>query len=91
MIKKEADQERQKKREASIRGMIIKAMIADLASTQVGHAFQTGELRKKIEEPPYRAPKGFVREIIEIFRKIQRTQGEKKLFCISTEGDILVL
>lgn len=63
-MKKEPDKEKQKRREASIRGLILKTMIAEMTATEKGHALQNGEARKHVDEPPYRCPKGYVRELI---------------------------
>lgn len=63
-MRKETDAETKKKREASIRGMLIRQMIADVTATEKGHAFQTGELRKNPKEPPWKCPKDFVREMV---------------------------
>ena len=41
-MRKEMDAEKRKKREASIRGILIRQMIADVTATEKGHAFQTG-------------------------------------------------
>ena len=53
------------KRQASFQGRIIKALIADLASSKVGHGLQTGEFRRHLTEPPYRCPEGYEIEFIE--------------------------
>ena len=58
------DPERQKKKEASIRGILLREMIKDVTATQKGHAFQTGELRKHPKEPPWKCPPSYVREIV---------------------------
>ncbi|MDO4555509.1 MAG: alpha/beta hydrolase [Lachnospiraceae bacterium] len=63
-MKKETAAEKRRKREASIRGMILREMIADVTSTQKGHAFQTGELRKHPKEPPWKCPDSFERELV---------------------------
>lgn len=63
-MRKEAETERRKKREASIRGMILREMIADVTATQKGHAFQTGELRKNPKEPPWKCPPAYKRDIV---------------------------
>ena len=63
-MRKETDEERRKKREASIRGMLLREMIADVTKTSKGHAFQTGELRKNPKEPPFKCPDTFIRELI---------------------------
>lgn len=63
-MKKEWDKEKRKKREASIRGILLREMIADVTATSKGHAFQTGEIRKNPKEPPFKCPPGYSRELI---------------------------
>lgn len=58
------DPERQKKKEASIRGILLREMIKDVTATQKGHAFQTGELRKHPKEPPWKCPPSYMRELV---------------------------
>jgi acetyl esterase/lipase len=58
------DPEKRKKREASIRGMLLREMIADVTATHKGHAFQTGELRKNPKEPPWKCPPDYERQCI---------------------------
>lgn len=54
------------KKDASISGVLVRELIANITATAAGHKLQNGEYRKNPIEPEWKCPKGFTREIIEM-------------------------
>lgn len=87
MMRKKATKKNKKEIESSIRGYVVRQMIAHVTADHLlGQKIKSGELRKKLVEPKWRVPDVFVMEEIEMenftMELLKRKEGAREDYVI---------
>jgi len=80
-----------RKKIQSVQGKILRALMADITSTQViGKKIKSGEFRKKPVEPPWKCPKGYIWEKIDRdnfeMELIEPEEADRSFFVLQLHG-----
>lgn len=86
-MRKKATKRNKKEIESSIRGYVVRQMIAHVTADHLlGQKIKSGELRKKLVEPKWRVPDVFVMETIEMenftMELLKRKEGAREDYVI---------